>query len=86
VVATDLLRVRPVASGQPREQKVQVSRLAFDATGSRLWLLASDGDVYQASTPVDSVPALGPFGGLVMVAFLVLSAFHLGRRGLLRVT
>jgi len=67
------------------DEKVQVSRLAFDATGSRLWLLASDGDVYEASTPVASVPGLGPFGALVMLVVLVLSAFHVGRRGLLRV-
>ena len=68
------------------DEKVQVSRLAFDATGSRLWLLASDGDVYQASTPVASLPALGPFGWVVMVSVLVLSAILVGRRGRLRVS
>jgi len=68
------------------DEKVQVSRLAFDATGARLWLLASDGDVYETSTPAFAVPALGPSGELVMVVVLLLSVLYVGRRGLKRST
>jgi hypothetical protein len=65
------------------DEKVQVSRLAFDATGMRLWLLASDGDVYETSTHAVSVPALGSSGEFVMVVALLLTVLYVGRRGLL---
>ncbi|MBW2282129.1 MAG: hypothetical protein JRG76_14510 [Deltaproteobacteria bacterium] len=59
---------------------VFVSRLAFDTSGARLWLLAADGDVYEvavSSAPsAQLVPALGPWGWAVMIVLLGLSALH----------
>jgi hypothetical protein len=49
----------------------------------RLWLLASDGDVYETSTHAVSVPALGSSGEFVMVVALLLTVLYVGRRGLL---
>jgi hypothetical protein len=57
------------------DEAVSVSRLAFDATGARLWLLAQDGDVYEVADPdLPAVPALGPWAQLVLIAGLALGA------------
>ena len=62
------------------ELNITVSRLAFDATGERLFFLLANGDVYQESEPPKiPVPALGLWGYLVLTTGLVLSALHLGR-------
>ena len=52
----------------------------------RLWLLASDGDVYETSTQAVAVPALGSSGEFVVVVALLLTVLSVGRRGLLRST
>ena len=59
-----------------------VSRLAFDATGERLFILLANGDVYQASgPPVALAPALSLWGYVVLMVGLGLSALYLRRWG-----
>lgn len=58
---------------------VGILRLAFDASGERLWLLsASNGDVYQLDLPVisESIPTLSPWGALLLALALGGSALH----------
>ena len=64
------------------DEVIEVSRLAFDISGARLWLLASDGDVYEAAVSfAHPVPSLGLWGHLVMLSLFGLSALHFGRWG-----
>jgi hypothetical protein len=60
---------------------VAIMRLAFDATGQRLWLLGFDGVVYQINGQdiSSAVPVLGPEGIFALALLLGLSALWLGR-------
>jgi hypothetical protein len=57
-------------------------RLAFDTSGSRLWLLStSNGDIFELDiTLPQPLPTLSPSAWLVLVLVLGGSALHLARR------
>jgi hypothetical protein len=59
-----------------------IMRIAFDASGDRLWLIRSNGDVYQidAASVFAPVPAVSPWGSLLLALVLVALALHLARR------
>jgi hypothetical protein len=60
---------------------VPVRRLTFDPTGQRLFMLTFSADVYELAGPLpEAVPALGPWGLLVLSLGLGLGALSLGQR------
>ena len=67
---------------------ITIKRIAFDASGDRLWLIRSDGDVYQIDAPAVSapVPVASPWGLLLLSLALVGLALHLARPERLRST
>lgn len=54
-----LLQEFEVIDEQNPEQAVVIARIAFDTDGQRLWLLTTDGDVYQVSGSVTAVDLSG---------------------------
>jgi hypothetical protein len=62
------------------ELNILVSRLAFDATGERLFILLGNGDVYQASGTAISLPALSGPAVIALFAAIAVAGSLAARR------
>ena len=64
---------------------INLMRIAFDATGSRLWVLAFDGSVYEIDgVDIGVVPTSGFWGAFALISILSASAIILSRQMLAR--